>query len=408
MLRRRDKDGDFMTQAEEGVESDRWRFVHSMAPDEEDDEDGEGGEGPDEEEDEATACEIEVHNKSGEALLLCWVNADGKLHHFYPVHSAGAIQDGSVPSSHVEYTHVGHAFVCLRQHEGAASAGPKKMEDIDVDNFVFVYRPLMPGHRHVIYLDNVTGRGASVRSLPMDTEVIDTSKKQYKKKMMRGFTILYEDDVFRDYDKLGPLLDGDLQEIQSLLPKSVCRRLEKTTKIWLNKSLKYGSRSRPTEGHGACFHPMGGASWLRKNGICVDKEGCIEFYTIDDYIQSHKDWGKGGGLLHEFCHAFHNKIVPNGFDNEEIRDAYTAAMAKKKYDAVAVHGRKGTYKAYACANCMEFFAELSTAFLWKKDRKCEFNKWFPYNRSLLKDHDFETYTVLDRIWSQSIVASSSP
>jgi hypothetical protein len=45
-------------------------------------------------------------------------------------------------------------------------------------------------------------------------------------------------------------------------------------------------------------------------------------------------------------------------------------MSKKLYDSVAVHGpqgKDGPIKAYACANPMEFFAELSVAYLWHAD-----------------------------------------
>jgi hypothetical protein len=53
-------------------------------------------------------------------------------------------------------------------------------------------------------------------------------------------------------------------------------------------------------------------------------------------------------------------------------------MSKKLYDSVPVHGIQGQHgpiKAYACTNCMEYFAELSVAFLYRKD-KMEYNKWY--------------------------------
>ena len=78
-------------------------------------------------------------------------------------------------------------------------------------------------------------------------------------------------------------------------------------------------------------------------------------------------------------------------------------------------------KAYACTNCMEFFAETSVAFLAtsKLLRECaletyesfsdpsgstfkypleEYNKWFPHNSDQLKQHDPYTYNVLSRMW----------
>lgn len=75
-------------------------------------------------------------------------------------------------------------------------------------------------------------------------------------------------------------------------------------------------------------------------------------------------------------------------------------MAKGLYDCVPVHGKQGENgptKAYACANCMEFFAELSVAFLWAADAT-EYNKWFPHNRAQLERHDPDTFAVLQSLW----------
>lgn len=408
------EEGELYTRHSSG-RSERWRTIFSLYSDgadegrggeEEEAETGEEKEDEEDEDDATTACEIEILNRTGEVLLLCWVSEEGALHHFYPMHPAGSIEDGSVPLTHVEYSHVGHSFVCLRARQLPAQSGqPMVMNDIDPLAFVFVYRPLLAGQRHFIELDCTSGEGTSVRCTPLDTELIDSSLKKYEKTSMWGFTVNYEPDVFREHGGLRELLEGDLKAVRALLPNSICRKLEKTTPIWLNKSLKYGSRSRPTVGRGACYHPLGGKSWLRKNGMSCLKEGGIEFYTIEDYFSSHGDWGKGGGLLHELCHAFHNKLVPQGFENQEIRDAYNAAMRKALYDCVAVHGRK-RQKAYACANPQEFFAELSTAFLWKKDRLTEYNKWWPHNRHQLFLHDPDTFRCLDKIWSQAITSTS--
>ena len=89
-------------------------------------------------------------------------------------------------------------------------------------------------------------------------------------------------------------------------------------------------------------------------------------------------------------------------------------MEKKLYDCVPVHGPQGANggcKAYACYNCMEFFAELSVAFHWRRDshvdgapHTCaiEYNKWFPHNYIQLKSHDIETCKVLAGAWSLEV------
>ena len=81
-------------------------------------------------------------------------------------------------------------------------------------------------------------------------------------------------------------------------------------------------------------------------------------------------------------------------------------MKDKLYDSVRVHGPQGlaadgvtpvAAKAYACTNCMEFFAELSVAYHWCRDDS-EYNKWFPFNRAQLLAHDPATMRVLEREW----------
>ena len=114
-------------------------------------------------------------------------------------------------------------------------------------------------------------------------------------------------------------------------------------------------------------------------------------------------------------------------------------MERKLYDCVPVHGKQGLrggQKAYACYNCMEFFAELSVAFLWQKDRptpqtspmdlgspflisnspkdyqgdtgtegitcEIEYNKWYPHNFLQLRDHDIDSCGMLASIWEVNL------
>lgn len=54
-------------------------------------------------------CHIQIRNEYSGTLLVCWVDAHGKLHHYYPV-NGGSISDGSVSNKHLEYTNVGNSF----------------------------------------------------------------------------------------------------------------------------------------------------------------------------------------------------------------------------------------------------------------------------------------------------------
>ena len=121
--------------------------------------------------------------------------------------------------------------------------------------------------------------------------------------------------------------------------------------------------------------------------------------------------------------------------NFYIYKAYNEAMTKKLYDCVPVHGvqgLKGSTKAYACYNCMEFFAELSVAFFWQNDNpkkmmestsnsnsnlisisndknivdenfiptcEIEYNKWYPHNYMQLFHHDVNSCKILALMWN---------
>lgn len=139
-------------------------------------------------------------------------------------------------------------------------------------------------------------------------------------------------------------------------------------------------------------------------------------------------------ILHELSHAFHDKYVVGGFGNAAWKAAYERAAMARLYDSVSVHGPQGAggkkCQAYAINNEMEFFAELSVAFMAPEvtegggaggggageggdggagvgaggvegTARGEYNKWFPYNRSQLKDHDPSSFAELRRLWRES-------
>ena len=149
-----------------------------------------------------------------------------------------------------------------------------------------------------------------------------------------------------------------------------------------------------------CYHPISGGGWLTSNGLNPKKSGSVEMSRVEDYINSRNLWGVGGLLLHELCHAFHDKHTADGYNCSLINDVYETAMNKKLYFSVPVHGvqgKNGPIKAYACANCMEFWAELSVAYHCKNSDE-EYNKWFPHNATQLQNHDPNSFDVLNQLW----------
>lgn len=347
-----------------------------------------------------TGCEMEVVNNSNEVVLFCWVDFEGILHHFYPIND-GSIRDGSVTNRHVECAHTRHAFLCIRQSPNL----PKRIGDVRDSDFRFFYRPFQAngaGHRHTLVLTNLGVSNVSCTALITPSAVIDTSRKEYMSKSICGFTVYYEPGTFEAHPELLETLAFDLDHVQRLLPSNALQLLQTSTRIWVNNTITYGPVSSPIVGRACTYHPADGSDWLHRMGMSVEKRASVEVMCAEDYLRTRHLWGPGGVLLHELSHAYHDKHIVNGFENESIRNAYMKSMGKALYDKVAVHGPQGKdgarVKAYACANCMEFFAELSTAFMWDEDRDTEYNKWFPHNRYQLKEHDVEAYAAIQEAW----------
>ena len=358
-------------------------------------------------------CEVAVVNNTNRALVLCWVDHGGQLRHYTQVNDR-SIRDGSVSHVHVEQTTAHHAFVCVDLTSagtgGSSGRIPKTLAEVTVDQLVFVYTPVRPMLRHQVTVTQQRGSyHVDVRCTKLKrATVIDTSTKEYATTSIHGFNVRYEPGVFDSVRGLRETLETDLRQLQRLLPPAACRQLQQSTPLWLNQAITYGTTDAPVEGTSCCFHPQGGEEWLRRNGMRVDKVGGIEIYSAKYYLKCRGEWGDGGLLLHEYSHAYHNKCCPDGYDCAVIRDRYCAAMAQQLYDSVSVkvlHGgggkvqkKKHKQKAYACANAMEFFAELSTAFLHRDDAAVDFNKWWPHNHSQLAAHDPATCAVLARVW----------
>lgn len=158
------------------------------------------------------------------------------------------------------------------------------------------------------------------------------------------------------------------------------------------------------------YHSWNGKNWLISNGLNPNKAGSVEINQVKDYIETRNLWGVGGVLLHELCHAFHDKHTNLGYGCHLISNAYETAMNSKLYLSVAVHGsqgRNGPIKAYACTNCMEFWAELSVAYHCKNIDE-EYNKWYPHNYHQLQEYDPNTFDVINKLWNLDDLPINSP
>jgi hypothetical protein len=231
----------------------------------------------------------------------------------------------------------------------------------------------------------------------IDPTPFDTMDKVYEKKVLGGWPVYCEPNWHRGDKKLEKRLAADIKMAARALPDHARDHLRTNCPIWLNDKIKYGPKAVPVTGRGCCYHPD--KEWLMENGMCKDKHRCIEINDGPGYKKTMDLWGRGGVIVHELSHAFHHRCLPDGYDNKDIKQCYEAAMKDGLYDCVKVHGSQGPEaKAYACMNCMEYFAELSAAFLGGTDESEEYNKWFPFNRKQIQEHDPRAYDMLCRIW----------
>jgi hypothetical protein len=85
-------------------------------------------------------------------------------------------------------------------------------------------------------------------------------------------------------------------------------------------------------------------------------------------------------LLHEFLHAYHKRLMPNGYDNLGIKGYFAQAKSKDVFDK----------KSYTLANDKEFFAVTASIFLAGKESIHE-----PKTREALKEKlpDYYKYLV---------------
>jgi hypothetical protein len=181
------------------------------------------------------------------------------------------------------------------------------------------------------------------------------------------------------------LLKGQLEEIVSVVPADAVAELQEV-RLWF--SPKYTNAPPLAE-----YHP--GAGWLRDHGRDPVMVKGIEFTNVRIFEAESRRMPNFA--LHELAHAWHDRVLPDGFDNREIRAAFKDAKASGKYDRV--ERRSGNEKpaalekAYAMTSPQEYFAETTEAFFSRND-------FFPFTRDELKKHDPEMFGLLQKLWRE--------
>ena len=209
----------------------------------------------------------------------------------------------------------------------------------------------------------------------------------YETNSVAGWTVLIDKRLLLEnkaaMERVLELLRPQLQEIVRVVPGPAVAKLREVT-LWF--SPEYPG-FKPT----AEFHPSAG--WLRKNNRNEAMARAIEFTNVRTFEAETKRMPNF--TLHELAHAYHHRVLADGFDNTDIKAAYNRAKASGSYEKVERwfgNGRPNTHeRAYAMTNPMEYFAECTEAFFSRND-------FFPFDRAELKQHDPAMEQLLIKLW----------
>jgi hypothetical protein len=218
-------------------------------------------------------------------------------------------------------------------------------------------------------------------------EARDAQANARETRTIEGWTVhirkeLLDQDAEPATSRALELLKAQLAEIGRVVPAAAVAELRKVP-LWF-------SPEYPHTPQRAEYHPDAG--WLRANGRDPVMAKGVEFTNVRTFEAETRRMPNFA--LHELAHAYHDRFLPGGFGNPEIKAAYENAKAGGKYDRVErqdSEGRKRMDRAYALTNPQEYFAESSEAFFARND-------FFPYTREELKSHDPEMHALLEKLW----------
>jgi hypothetical protein len=245
--------------------------------------------------------------------------------------------------------------------------------------------------------DQAAGRQLSVSINRKQKQVVIAVNPERETRAIAGWTLHISLELLEQEPKAAAraieLLRKQLEEIVRVAPPQAVDELRKVP--------LYFSPEYPGVEPRAEFHP--GAGWLRDNGRDPEMAKGVEFTNIRIFEREMNRMPNFA--LHELAHAYHDRVLPQGFDNPEIKAAFERARAGGKYDRVERwhgNGKPNTFeRAYAMTDPQEFFAENTEAFFSRND-------FFPFTRDELKQHDPETFALLEKLWSYRLEKDIMP
>ena len=205
-------------------------------------------------------------------------------------------------------------------------------------------------------------------------------------KKLEGWTIKVDPKLLKNENnefkgQVFTALANHLQRIKYILPAAKVKEMQKLP-IWLDHHYKPLSSMQ--------YHP--GATWLRAN---KHDPRLVKHVHIPraKALLNRAQWAKHPYvILHELAHAYHDQVLSNGFENEEVLDAYNEAKEKGIYEKVLLYSGR-TVKHYGLSNQMAYFAECTEAYLGV-------NEFYPFVRAELNEHDPRMFKLLKKIWGE--------
>ena len=75
-------------------------------------------------------CDLLIKNESGQDCVLIWVHEDGHLADSHRFIQGGPVRDGSVSTTHLEYSYAYHSFVVLKASDGGY---PSQLQEVTAE-----------------------------------------------------------------------------------------------------------------------------------------------------------------------------------------------------------------------------------------------------------------------------------
>jgi hypothetical protein len=179
------------------------------------------------------------------------------------------------------------------------------------------------------------------------------------------------------------LMDAQLAEIERVVPAAAVERLRDVPLYVSGEYQGFGPRAE--------YHPEAG--WLREHGRDPAMARAVEFTNVRVFEEDTRRMPNF--VLHELAHAYHHRVLGDGYANTEINTAFEKARKAGLYDSVERRFGDGrpprVERAYAMTAVPEYFAEATEAFFSRND-------FFPYTRDDLRRHDPEMCDIVGRLW----------